>query len=124
RAVADEEIAVAIESNAGSHTHTFREGGDVVTFGRDAVYGAFGARAGIEVAVRAEGERGDVEQVAREGPGLEVASDADDRDGGALAARTADHGEDIAVGVDGRVGDKMELVGHGNADVGVEDVGG
>ena len=122
-AVADEEIAVAVEGDAGGDAHAFGEGGDVVAFGRDAVDGAFGARAGVEIAVRAEGERGDVEEVAREGARLEVAADADDGDGRALAARAADHGEEVAVGVDGGVGDEVELVGHGDGDVGVEHVG-
>jgi len=77
-----------------------------------------------KVTVGAEGERGDVEEVAREGAGLEIAADADDGDGDALATRAADHGEEIAVGVDGGVGDEVELIGHGDGDVGVEDVGG
>src|SRR5581483_5733742 len=75
-AVADEEVAVAIEGDAGGDAHAFGEGGDVVAFRRDAVDGAFGARACIEIAVGAEGQRGDVEQVARKGARLEIPADA------------------------------------------------
>src|SRR6185312_3387092 len=85
---------------------------------------AFGTRAGVEVAVRTKGEPGDVEQVAGEGAGLEVATDADDGDGGAFAARAADHREEVSFGIDGRVGDKVKLVCHGDGDVGVKDVRG
>ena len=95
----------------------------MVALGRDAVDGAFGARAGVEIAVRAEGERGDVEQISREGARLKVTPDADDGDGRALAARAADHGEEVALGVDGGVGDDVELVGHRHRDVGVQWVG-
>src|SRR6202034_3165121 len=90
----------------------------------DAVDGAFGAGAGIEVTVGVEGKGGDVEQVVDERPDLEVAVDAEDGDGDALAARAGDHGEEVVVLVDGGVGDEVELFRHRHADVGVEDVGG
>jgi hypothetical protein len=65
-AVADEEVAVAIEGDAGGDAHAFGVGGDGA-LGRDAVDGALGARAGVEVAVGVEGEAGGVEQLADEG---------------------------------------------------------
>jgi hypothetical protein len=85
-AVADEEVAVAVEGDAGGDAHAFGVGGDGA-LGRDAVDGAFGAGAGVEVAVAVEGEAGGVEQIADEGADLEVALDLKDGDGDGLAAR-------------------------------------
>jgi len=45
-----------------------------------------------------------------------------DRDG--LAARAGDGGVDVAVGVDGGVGDGVEVFGHGDGDAEVERIAG
>jgi hypothetical protein len=122
-AVADEEVALAIEGDAGGDAHPLGVGGDGAC-GGDAVDGALGAGAGVEIAVGTEGEGRDVHDVASEGGDLEVAGDAEDGDGGLLAAGAGDHGEEIPVGVDGGVGDHVEVFDHGNADVGVEGIAG
>ena len=112
-AVADEEVAVAVEGDAGGDAHAFGVGGDGAS-GGDAIDGAFGAGAGVEVAVGAEGEAGGVEEIADERTDLEVALDSEDGDGDVLAAGAGDGGEDVAVGVDGGVGYGVEIFGHGD----------
>ena len=49
-AVADEEIAVTVEGDAGGDAHAFGIGGDGAV-GGDTIDGSFGAGAGVEVAV-------------------------------------------------------------------------
>ena len=123
-AVADEEVAVAVEGDAGGDAHAFGEGGDGAV-GGDAVDGAFGAGAGVEVAVGVEGEAGDVEQVADEGADLEVALRCWKMETGTVWPRGAgEGGVDVAVGVDGGVGDGVEILGHGDGDAEVEGVAG
>ena len=53
---------------------------------------------------------------------MQIARDAEDGNGDLLAARTGDHGEEVTVGVDRRVGDDVEIFDHGDADVGVEGI--
>ena len=112
-AVADEEVAVAVEGDAGGDAHAFGVGGDG-SLGGDAVDGAFGAGAGVEVALGVEGEAGGVEQVADEGCDLEVALDFEDGDGDWPGRGSRRGGEDVAVGVDGGVGYGVEIFGHGD----------
>ena len=88
--------------------------------GGDSIDRSFGAGAGVEVAVGTEGEAGCVEQVANEGPDLEVALDLKDGDGDGLAAGAGDSGVDVAIGVDCGIGDGMKIFGHGNGDVEIE----
>ena len=96
-AVADEEVAVAVEGDAGGDAHALGVGGDGAG-GGDAVDGALGARAGVEGAAGVEGEPGGVEQVAHKGPHLEVARDREDGDRHGLAAAAGEGDEDVAIG--------------------------
>src|ERR1700722_10994873 len=109
--VADEEIAVAVEGDAGGDAHAFGVGGDGA-LGRDAVDGAFGAGAGVEVAFGVEGETGGVHQIADKGCDLEVARDFEDRDRGGLAAGAGERCEDVAVGIDCGIGYWVKILGH------------
>jgi hypothetical protein len=122
-AVADEEVAVAIEGDAGGDAHAFGVSGHGA-LGGDAIDGAFGAGAGVEVAVGTEGEAGGVHEVADEGANLEVALNLEDRHGNGLAARAGDGGVDVAVGIDRRVGDGVEIFCHGYGDAHEERVAG
>ena len=114
-AVADEEVAVAVEGDAGGDAHAFGVGGDGAA-GRDAVDGSVGSGAGVEVAFGVEGEAGWVEEVAEEGPHGEVAGrrlgvDFKDGDGDLLAAGAGEGDEEVAVGVDGGVRYGVEIFG-------------
>jgi hypothetical protein len=55
---------------------------------------------------------------------LQVAGYAEDGDGDLFAAGAGDHGEEIAVGIGGGVGDDVEVFDHGDGDVGVEGIAG
>jgi len=114
-AVADVEIALVVEGDAGGDAEAFGVGGDLAG-GGDAIDGAFGAGADVEVAEAIEGEAGGVEELADEGADLEVAVDGEDADGNLLATGAGEGGEDAAVGVDGGVGDGVKIFGHGNGD--------
>src|SRR3954464_9806198 len=86
-AVADVQIAVAIERDAGGDSHAFGVRGDSA-IGGDAVDGSFGARAGVEVAFAIEGEACGIDEVAHEGKHLKVTLDAKDGDGRRLSTRS------------------------------------
>ena len=55
---------------------------------------------------------------------LEVALDTEDGDRRCLAAGAGERGVDVAVGVDGGIGDGMEIFGHGDGDAEVQRIAG
>src|SRR5207302_4630565 len=118
---ADKQVPVAVEGDAGGDAHALGVGGDGA-LGRDAVDGAFGAGAGVEVAIGVEGEAGGVEDVADERAHLEVALNLKDGDGDRLTALARDGRVHVAVGVHCGVGDGMKIFRHGNGDAKVERV--
>ena len=61
--------------------------------------------------------RGGVHQLVDERLHVEVQVDLVDRDRDFLAARSAEGGEDIAEGIDGRVGHRMQAIGDQHADI-------
>jgi len=122
RAVADVEVAVAIEGDAGGDAHALGIGGHGA-FRGDSVDGSFCARAGVEVAIAVEREACGIHQIADEGDHLEVALDAEDRDWRGLSTRAGKRSEDLAVGVDYRIGYGMEILGHGDGDANRQGVG-
>ena len=114
-AVADVEIASIVEGDTGSDAKAFCKE-DGIAFRRDAVDGAVGAGAGVEEAFAVEGEAGGVEQLANEGPDLEIAIDSEDGDGDLLSTRARERGEEATIGVDGGIRDGVKIFSHRDGD--------
>src|ERR1035441_5726945 len=115
-AVADVEVLLAVEGQAGGDAHAFHEYRHV-TGGGDLVDHAVVAAADVEHAGGVKGEAGRIHQFVEERLGVQVEIDFIDSHGHLLAAGPAEGGVDIAEGIDGRVGDRVEAFGDQNADV-------
>src|ERR1700754_3095102 len=111
-AVTDEEVAVAIESDTCRDAHALGVGGDGTLRG-DAVDGAFGARADVEVTVGTKREPGGVENLPDERANLKIALNLEDGDGDGLTTCSGDGSVDVSIGVDGWIGNGVEVFGHG-----------
>jgi hypothetical protein len=101
----------ASKGRAGGDAHAFGVDGGLAG-GVDAVDVALGAGGDEEVAVGIEGQAGGVEDAGDEGGSAAVGADADDGDGGLLAARAGDGGVDHAGAADGGAGDGMQALGE------------
>ena len=107
--VADEEIAFAVESAAGSHAHAFSVNSKLTT-GIDAIDDTFSARSNKQIPFRVEGEACGVKDAGDEGRTASVGADAHDGDRGLLAASAGDGGIDHSGTAYGGAGDGMKAV--------------
>ena len=115
-AVADVEVVLAVEGDAGGDAHAFHVDRHVAG-GRDLVDEAVIAAGDVEQALGIEGQAGGVHQVVEERLHAEVQVDLEHRYRDLLAARSAEGGVDIAEGVDRRIGHRVQVVGDQDADV-------
>src|ERR1017187_5564744 len=114
--VADVEVLLAVEGHAGGDAHAFHEYGHIAR-GRDLVDHAVVAAADVKHAGGVKGEARGIHQFVDERLGVQVEIDLIDGHGHLLAARPAEGGVNIAEGIDGRVGDRVEAFGDQDTDI-------
>src|SRR5580704_356359 len=114
-AVADVEKAVAVEGQPGRDAHTFGVRGHGAVL-RHAIHRAVEARGDIQAARAVEGQSGRVHHLVYEGLDRVVGVDAVDGDGNLLAARAGKSGVDVALGVDGGIRHRMQVLGDRRGD--------
>ena len=110
-AIAHVEAAGFVEREAGGDAHAFDplHGAAV---GRNAVNRAVVAAGDEKVAVVVDREAGGIHQLGDERLHGVVRSDFVERDGNFLAALAAEGDVDVSFGVDGGIGDWMQIVGN------------
>src|ERR1019366_79377 len=114
-AIADVQIAFAIERDTGGHSHAFGVRSYVAAFGRT-IDGAVITRRDIQAAVMPEGHASWIHHLGYEGLHIMTGVDAEDRHGHFLSPRSGKRSVDIALGINRWIGDRMQILRdwHGN----------
>src|SRR4051812_48577673 len=114
-AVADIEVFVVVEGEAGGDAHALRVGAHGAV-GRNPIDGAVGARGDVEVAGAIEGHTGGVHHLGDERRHLVIGVDLENGDRYLLSARAGEGGVDVAFAIDGGIRDGMKTIGDGDGD--------
>ena len=115
-AIADEEVALGIEGEAGGDAHAF-DPKLRAAVGRDAMDGAVVAAGDVEHAGLVQSQAGGIHQFGDERLHLVIGGDFVERDRHFLAALAAVGDVDIAFGVHRGVGHRMQVVGDLHAEL-------
>src|SRR5262245_51426069 len=109
-AIADVEILLAIECQPGGDAHTLDPLFNAA-IGRNAMYGAVVSAGNKKTSRVVEREAARIRQRCDKRLDAEICGDFVKRDGNPLAARPAEGDVGVALGVDGRIRDRVKVVG-------------
>src|SRR5262249_6707401 len=115
-AVANVKVLVAIERDPGGNAHTLHKHAHVAV-GRNLVDEAVGASGDVHHSLTVQRHARSIHQVVDERLHSEVQINLVNGDRDLLPARSAERGVDIAERIYGRIGHRMQAVGHKHSDV-------